>query len=105
MKRKKKNIIKRKDKTTEQLRLWDELQDIGVNQYLELVAIIELVVDNKKEMFNALHKQISTDVFEQAVTLAGCMRSELAQSVKVSVESKKKFRTILAKLIAQNIKG
>jgi len=102
---KRKTLIKKKEKTTEQLKLWEELQGVGLNQYLESVAIIELVIDNKKEMFSALHKEITPEVFQCAVYLANTMRKELTDAAKISIDSKKKFKTILAKIISQKLKG
>ena len=84
-------------------KFWRQLMDNEANAYLNAVAMIETVIENKKEVTAEIAQMPTQEQMEEWKELIQTMRTEIKEAAWISSRTKKTFKRALCDVMQNGI--
>lgn len=86
-------------------KFWRQLMDNEANAYLNALAMLEKVIENKKEIAGEIANAPTREQLARIETLVESMRGEIKEAAWISSRTKKTFKRALCNVMQNGIEG
>lgn len=84
-------------------KFWKQLMDNEANEYLNAIAMLENVVENKKDITGEIAPNPNRKQIEQVIEIVTTMRAEIKEAAWISSRTKKTFKRALCEVMQNGV--